>query len=151
MQYREAKSKSLRTGEEKVQLSFTGEEGVHQMRAILGLCEPLVTNVNIPNRGQIPSLPIGAVVETNAVFCAGSVTPMMAGEVPTEIYPMVARVCGEQEAVSKAIAERDLQKIFDVFVCDPLVTCSYEDAKALFKEMVLNTKDYLTSYDLTNL
>ncbi len=151
LQYREAMSERLRTGEEKVKLSFTGEEGVHQMRAILGLCEPLVTNVNIPNRGQIPNLPIGAVVETNAVFCAGTVTPMMAGDVPAEIYPMVARVCGQQEAVSKAIAQRDLQKIFDAFVCDPLVTCSYEDAKTLFKEMVLNTKDYLASYDLTNL
>lgn len=142
------KSEDYRSGKEKVKVNGTGEEGVQQIRAILGLCE-LVTNVNMPNIGQTPNLPLGAVVETNAVFRSGSVTPIMSGAVPTSIYPMVARICDEQEQVSEAIAERDLGKIFNAFVNDPLVTCSYDDAKALFKEMVLNTQKYLGSYDLS--
>ena len=74
MQERLDKSKKLRDKEIPVELQGTGEEGVQQIRALLGLRE-LVTNVNIPNRGQIPNLPIGAVVETNAVFRDDSVTP----------------------------------------------------------------------------
>ena len=145
------KAAKLASGEMPVALRNTGEEGVHQIRAILGLTEPLVTNVNIPNRGQIPNLPIGAVVETNAVFRDNSITPVFAGEVPNEIYPLVSRICAEQEMVTKAVANRDVEMIFNAFACDPLVTCTYEDARALFKEMVMNTAKYLTSYDLSSL
>ncbi len=137
----------LLSGEEKPHVNRTGEEGVKQMRALLGLHE-FVTNVNIPNYGQIPNLPIGAVVETNAHFCADSVTPVFAGNIPKEIYPMISRISGQQEALSQAIAERDLNKIFNVFVNDPLVTCSMSDAKKLFIEMCENTRPYLTMYDL---
>ena len=144
------RSERLRSGEEAVKINGTGEEGVNQIRAILGLTD-LVTNVNMPNVGQTPNLPLGAVVETNAVFRADSVTPVMSGDVPESIYPLVARVCAEQEAVSTAIANRDVEAIFNAFVADPLVTCSYDEARELFREMVNNTKKYLTSYDLTNL
>jgi alpha-galactosidase len=141
------KSERLRSGEESVRLEYTGEEGVNQMRALLGLCD-LCTNVNIPNRGQIPNLPLGAVVETNAIFRAGSLTPVMAGEIPESIYPLVSRICTQQENISTAIAERDLDKLFTIFANDPLVTCSITDAKKLFDEMVENTKEYLTSYNI---
>lgn len=144
------KSENLRLGKQKVEITRTDEEGVTQIRAILGLTQ-LVTNVNMPNTGQIPNLPIGAVVETNAVFTDGSVIPVMAGEIPTEIYPLVSRVCGGQELLSEGIAERNLSKIFNCFANDPLVTCSMADAKELFREMVINTKEYLSSYDLSNL
>lgn len=144
------RSEKLVSGEEKVVINGTGEEGVNQIRALLGLCE-LVTNVNIPNQGQIPNLPLGAVVETNAVFRAGSLTPVFAGPVPVEIYPLVSRVCGEQELVSEGIAARDLNKIFCAFAYDPLVTCGMENAKKLFAEMCENTRKYLDSYDLNRL
>lgn len=145
------RSQRLRNGEEAVTVRASGEEGVRQLRAILGLCEPLVTNVNLPNRGQIPNLPLGAVVETNAVFSANGVIPVLAGEIPTEIYPLISRICGEQEMLNEGIAKRDLNQIFSAFAADPLVTCSLADAKELFKEMVWNTKTYLGSYDLSSL
>lgn len=93
-------------------------------------------------------MPLGAVVETNAVFRANSLEPVFAGPIPKEIYPLVPRVCAEQEVVSEGIAERDLNKIFNAFANDPLVTCGVEDAKKLFKEMCENTKEYLGMYDL---
>ena len=60
------------------------------MRSLLGLRD-LVSNVNIPNYGQIPNLPLGAVVETNAHFCADSVKPVFAGALPESIYQMCIR------------------------------------------------------------
>jgi len=141
------RSERLKNGEEPVVIKETGEEGVHQLRALFGLGE-LVTNVNLPNHGQIPNLPIGAVVETNAVFRANSLTPVFAGEIPKEIYPLVSRICSEQELLSEAIAERDVQKIFAAFANDPLVTCDLDEAKELFDEMCENTKKYLTMYNL---
>ena len=147
---RKQKSEDYRSGAQKVTIRGTGEEGVQQIRAILGLRE-LVTNVNLPNVGQMPNMPLGAVVETNAAFRADEVKPVMAGLVPQSIYPLVARICGEQEVLNDAIARRDLEAIFNAFANDPLVTCSRAEAYELFKEMVLNTKEYLGSYDLSKL
>lgn len=141
------KSQRLVSGEEEVKIGFTGEEGVNQMRALLGLTE-LVTNVNIPNIGQMPDLPYGAVVETNAVFRANSLEPVFAGKIPQEVSPLITRICLQQELISEAIANRDVEKIFCAFVNDPLVTCSMDDARKLFDEMCQNTKKYLTMYDI---
>ena len=120
------------------------------IRALLGLRE-LITNVNIPNRGQIPNLPMDAVVETNAVFRDNSVMPVQAGNIPDPIFGLISRICAEQELVNEGVAERNLTKIFNAFVADPLVTCSYDDARKMFKEMCENTKEYLTMYDLSQL
>lgn len=141
------RSRKLLSGEEEPKITPTGEEGVNQMRALLGLCD-LITNVNIPNRGQIPNLPLGAVVETNAIFRTDELTPVMAGEIPTEIYPLVSKICAEQEAVSSAIANRDIEAIFNAFASDPLVTCDIKSARKMFDEMVESTKSYLSDYNL---
>lgn len=141
------KSDRLFSGEEEPNVYVTGEEGVNQIRALLGL-EDLVTNANIPNLGQIPNLPLGAVVETNVVFRSGSMVPVFAGSIPKEIFPMISRVCGEQEALSDAIAKRDVKKIFQIFSNDALVTCNLSDAEKLFYEMLQNTKKYLGMFNV---
>jgi len=140
-----ARSERLVSGEEAVTVKGTGEEGIDQIRAILGLTE-LVTNVNLPNMGQIPNLPMGAVVETNAVFRSGTVTPVFAGPIPKEILPLISRICTEQELINEGVAERSFEKIFNAFANDPLVTCGMEDARKLFDEMIDNTVEYLSMY-----
>lgn len=133
------------SGKKVVELRATGEDGVNQIRALLGLHE-MITNVNLPNVGQIPNLPLGAVVETNATFRANEVKPVLAGKIPTEIYSMVARIAGEQEALDKAAAERDLEKAFNVFVTDAQLRLPLDKARELFDRMVENTKEYLQEY-----
>ena len=150
LEERLSKSARLVSGEDEVKLTPTGEEGVAQIRALLGL-HVLVTNVNIPNAGQTPNLPIGAIIETNAVFRDNSLTPVFSGSIPESIHPLISRICSLQENVSAAIAERDVERIFGCFINDPLVTCSVSDARRLFKDMCNNTKKYLESYDLSSL
>ncbi|MBQ7915676.1 MAG: alpha-glucosidase/alpha-galactosidase [Firmicutes bacterium] len=144
---RRARSARLVSGEEKFKLNETGEEGVQQMRALLGLTT-LVTNVNMPNFGQQEGLPYGAVVETNAVFSGDSVTPIMAGGLPAEVLSLVSRVSNNQETIIEGIFCKDKDLILDAFLNDPLVTCSMEDAKKLYQEMVENTKKYLEGWEL---
>ena len=136
-------SKRLRG--EDITIANTGEEGVDQMRAILGL-HTMVTNVNLPNVGQIPNLPFGAVVETNACFTAGSVTPVMAGELPMNLYPLISRIVASQEQVVDAVVARDINLAFPAFLNDPLVNLGIADARRLFDEMVSNTESYLGMY-----
>ncbi len=147
MKNRIERGERLASGEEKTELKPTGEEGVMQMRALLGLHD-FVTNVNIPNKGQISNLPLGAIVETNAHFANDMVTPVMSGDVPPAVNQLVSKICNEQEQVLDAIQKRDLDMAFAAFCADPLVTCSLSDARKMFDEMIDNTKKYLTMYNV---
>lgn len=140
-----ALSHAYYTGEKSFEFKEAGEEGVDQMRALLGLGD-MLTNVNLPNRGQIPNLPADAVVETNAYFTGGKLQPVMAGNVPPTILPQIAQVCAIQECVAEACLRRDLEMAFCGFACDPLMTLGTADARKLFNEMVDNTGAYLTEY-----
>lgn len=137
-----AKSARLFNGEEEFKLRNTGEEGVNMMQSLAGYKE-LVSNVNIPNIGQCPDLPIGAIVETNAVFRHNTVTPVCAGTMSNEICAMVTRHIHNHRTIMYACASHDLDAAFTAFINDPLVTCSYADAKQLFNEMIENTKKYI--------
>lgn len=139
------KSEAMLSGEMPITIKRTGEDGVNQMRALLGL-QDMITNVNIPNQGQIPNLPLGAVVETNATFRANEVHPVFAGNIPNKLYSLISRIVGIQETVSDAAAERNLEKAFLGFIEDPQMHISISDAKKLFDEMVANTANYLTEY-----
>lgn len=141
------KSAKLASGEMEFDKNKeTGEEGVLQMRALLGL-DTMVTNINIPNYGQIPNLPLGTIVETNAVIKDDSITPVMAGEVPPEIYYLIRRISNEFDGIVDAAMSRDLNKAYECFRRDHLlISLSEEQKKALFDEMYENTKAYLTEY-----
>ena len=135
----------LANGDSKLKLTHSGEEEIDQMRALLGLRD-LVTNVNLPNCGQISNLPLGVCVETNACFTTDAVSPVLSGDLPAPLYPMIARVAGVQETVVKAGLARDLELGFAAFLSDPLVRLSTHDARKLYDEMINNTKHYLTEY-----
>lgn len=137
-----AKSKRLVNGEEKFEIRKTGEEGINMMQALAGY-KVLVSNVNVPNVGQCPDLPMGAVVETNAVFRHNTVTPVCAGNMSNEICAMVSRHIHNHRTVMYASANHDMDAAFTAFINDPLVTCSYADARKLFDEMIENTKAYI--------
>ena len=140
------RSQRLISGEEKFAIKKTGEEGVKQMKALLGLGD-FVTNVNVPNVGQIPNLPLGAVVESNAHFTTDDVRPVIAGSIPNNVLSLMYQTVLNQETVVEAALERDLDKAFLAFIKDPQVeTLSLDDAKKLFDEMVENTSKYLTEY-----
>ena len=147
LEERLAKSRRLISGEEQFKLHNSGEEGVNQMRALLGLGK-LVTNVNLPNKGQIENLPIGSVVETNAVFAADSLIPVMAGALPESIYAKVEKVSRENDQAVEAAFSCDLKICFEAF-CDShlLKELTDEDKRMLFNEMYEGTKKYLSMYE----
>lgn len=141
------KSRKMVSGEEEVKLKETGEEGVNQIKALLGLGN-IVTNVNIPNVGQMEGVPIGAVVETNAEFSRDSVRPVMAGKLPDAVQGLVMRNVLNQETILKAALTKDKEMAFRAFVNDPLVNIPLNQAKDLFDEMLKNTKEYLPGWEL---
>ena len=141
-----ASSIAMAEGREEVPLAPSGEALVQLLRGILGL-ETVISNVNLPNRGQMPGLPEGAIVETNCVFTNGFVRPIQASPLPAGALALVRRASDNVDLTCQGIRERDMEKIFAAFLNQPL--CSglpVENARALFGRMCQNTREYLAPY-----
>ncbi len=137
------RSDRLISGEEETALNPSGEEGHLLLKALLGLGD-LVSNVNIPNQGQIQNLPFGAVVETNALFGLNRISSVSAGNVPGNLLPMIARHVYNQENTLKAALNCDRKLGFTTFMNDPqLGAVSLEDGQKLFDDMLEAQKAYL--------
>ena len=137
------RSDNLISGKEKIDLSGSGEEGHLLLKAILGLGD-LLSNVNVPNRGQIPNLPLGAVVETNALFGYDRIEPVHAGPLPANILPLVARHVYNQENTLRTALTCDRALGFTTFMNDPqMAKVSLEDGQKLFDDMLENQRKYL--------
>lgn len=139
-------TKDLAAGKKPVELKASGEEGVNQMAALAGLGS-YVTNVNVPNLGQIPNLPMGAVVETNAYFSGDSVRPLYAGAIPGAINHMVIRHAYNQEEIVKCALAGDYEGAFKVFINDPQMRLPLEEARKMYDEMLYATRAYLPYYE----
>ena len=142
-----ARGERMARREQRFEIYPSGEVGVRQMKAVLGL-EDFVTNVNLPNRGQITNLPMGAVVETNAYFTSGRVESMLAGAMPDPILGLTSRIVANQQMLVEAVQRRDLSLAFEAFVSDPQNTLDTATSKKLFDEMLNNTRAYLSVYGL---
>lgn len=143
LKHRMQRSDDLISGKEEIQLKGSGEEGHLLLKAILGLGD-LVSNVNVPNRGQIPNLPIGAVVETNALFGLDRIEPVYAGPVPANVLPLVARHVYNQENTLRAALNCDRKLGLTTFMNDPQMgAVSMEDGEKLFNDMLENQRKYL--------
>ncbi len=141
-----AESIAMAEGKQELPLAASGEELVRLLRAILGL-ETVVSNVNMPNHGQMPGLPEGSIVETNCVFTNGFVKPITAAPLPAGALTLVQRNCANIDLTCEGIRERNLDKVFAAFINQPLCgNLSFTEAKALFTGMCQNTAAYLTPY-----
>lgn len=137
---------ALAEGKKEFPVEKSDEEAVDLLKALLGF-GTVVSNVNMPNRGQMPQMPLGSVVETNCVFSNDCVSPVVSKPLPTGAKNLVYRCCVNVDTTYEGIKERDLKKIFQAFINQPLCNClTMEEAKKLFKEMCLNTKEYLEPY-----
>ena len=137
------RSDDLISGKEELVLKASGEEGHLLLKAILGLGD-LVSNVNVPNQGQIANLPMGAVVETNAIFGRDRIQPVFAGPMPSNILPLVARHVYNQENTLKAAMTCDRKLGLSTFMNDPQMGhVSLEDGQKLFDDMLENQRSYL--------
>ncbi len=138
-----AESIEMAEGRKPFVLQKSQEEVVEILKALMGF-HTLVTNVNLPNVGQMPQMPLGSIVETNCVFAHGMAKPVVSNPLPGAVRDLVQRCCGNIDTLCEGIRERDMDKIFASFVNQALCgALRREDAEALFREMCFNTREYL--------
>ena len=139
------KSRAMASGAQAVDLEPSGEEGVLLMKALTGL-DRVVSNVNLPNAGQIANLPLGAVVETNALFSKDSVQPVLAGPLPEALRRLTIPHVENHACVLQAALRCDRELVVQAFLADPNFSakCSDEgETRRLVDDMIAGTKKYL--------
>jgi galacturan 1,4-alpha-galacturonidase len=138
-----ARRERILSGQEAITLSGSGEEGHLLIKALLGLGE-MVSNVNVPNRGQVTGLPEGVVVETNALFRRDEISPVFAGALPPGLDALVTRHTQNQEAIVRCALSCDRSLAVAVFMNDPqMARVDRGDGEKLFDEMMENQRQYL--------
>ncbi|MDE7326978.1 MAG: alpha-glucosidase/alpha-galactosidase [Lachnospiraceae bacterium] len=141
------RSHRIADGMEPVVVKHSDEEIVELMKALLGVIPPMVSNANIVNTGQMADMPYGSVVETNCVFSLDSVKPIVAKSLPGDVSALVLRNAMNIENTYYGIKRRDMHKIFEAFVNQPLCAgLALDKARELFCRMVNATGGYLKEY-----
>jgi alpha-galactosidase len=136
------------SNKEEINLTPTDEEGVMQLKALLGI-EPLMTNVNMPNIGQIPNLPHGHVVETNAYFRFDEVRPIFAGPMSGYSLDITQKHIEIHQLLLKAYDNKDLKFARQALKQDPISShVPHEKLDEMFDEIILHIKPYLTYYTI---
>ncbi len=136
------KARDLMAGRIPLDLKPSGEDGVKQIRALAGLGD-VITNVNLPNRGQIDNLPPEAVVETNAQFSGDRVRPLAAGAIPPGLAPWVARHSACQELIVEAALNRRPDLAFQAVYGDPVSQLTPDAAREMFHRLLAIGREFL--------
>lgn len=141
-----AESELMAAGKKPFPVVKSDEIAVDIMKALLGF-STIITNVNMPNRGQAPQLPEGSVVETNCVFSNGQIKPVTSNPLPLSAASLVNLNCANIDCLYEGIKERNLNKIFTAFINQPLLSSlTFDKSSELFEKMCMNTREYLDPY-----
>jgi alpha-galactosidase len=141
-----AETIEMAEGRKEFPVVKSSEEAVELMKALMGF-ETVVSNVNMPNYGQMPQMPLGSIVETNCVFSNDMVRPVVSQPLPSGAENLVYRACVNIDTCYEGIKERDLDKIYASFVNQSLCnSLTMAESKELFREMCYNTREYLDPY-----
>lgn len=103
--------------------------------------------LNLPNDGQCPDLPDGAVVESMVTIDAAGAHPRDRAHLPRVLAEHVRRVCVSQElAVEAALTgRRDL--VFEAMMADPLASrVDHRRLPAMIDEMIEATARWLPQF-----
>lgn len=136
------KTRDIISGKTAFEVKSSGEEGVRQIKALVGLGD-LVTNVNFKNLGQISNLPMDVAVETNSLFQLDEVHPITAGPVPASLLPLMARHCANHELVIESALTGNKDLAFQAIYTDPTNSLTIDQTWSMFTELLTASREYI--------
>lgn len=126
--------------EEAQRLEPSGEEGVEMIVALMG-GGAFRTNVNVPNRGQIPWLPAGHPVETFAEISSDSVLPETPAPLAPAVEELTKRVVAVQALSLEASIEQNQAKLTQSLLMDPLTHLTVRQTEQMVQKMIHYTPE----------
>ena len=129
-----ARAQRWLSGEEPIDL-MPSSEGTARVIAALHSGQSHVEVMNLPNTGQVPDLPLGAVLETMGLVDGAGARPFAVGPLPPGIDAIVRRHVANQEMIVDASLRGDRQLLLQVLINDPL-TATLHDPSAMLDELL---------------
>ncbi len=80
---------------------------------------PYAAYGNLPNTGQIPQLPLGAVVETPCLVDSNGVQPSVVTDIPPQLIALMRTQINVQELTVRALTEENPEYIYHAAMMDP--------------------------------
>ena len=118
------------SGEELIDLQ-PSSEGMASVIGALHSGRPHIEVMNLPNTGQVPDLPLGAVLETMGVVDGAGARPFAVGPLPPGIDAVVRRHVANQEMIVDAALERRRDLALQALMNDPLAASLHDPAPLL--------------------
>jgi alpha-galactosidase/6-phospho-beta-glucosidase family protein len=131
------------SGKEKFEHGPSGETAADIIAAV-HTDENMVDDFNLLNRGQIPNLPMGVVVETLGVVSTLGFNPCAHGPMPEPVATLTMPHCLSQKLIMKAVTTGDKTAAYQALAIDPL--CSHltpKDKTRLFKDLMKANRPWL--------
>ena len=98
--------------------------------------------VNVPNRGFIPNLPEGAIVEVPSWTGARDLEPETVPPVQDDLAAFIRTQIVIQDLVVRAVLEKNPDHAFQALVMDPLAPPDESSCRKMFDEMMKLQKPY---------
>ncbi len=101
-----------------IEVEKSHEFAAEMMNAIV-TDTPYTAYANLPNTGQMPQLPMGAVVETPTLIDGQGCQPTSVTDVPPQLIALMRTQINVQELVVRALMEENVEHIYHAAYMDP--------------------------------
>jgi len=127
-------------------LLHTDSEGVLEIvENIAGAGEHYHLAANLPNKGQIPNLPLNAIVETPVQVNGAGIHPIHVDELPEPIAELLRREVAVAQLSVDAAVEGSREKALQCLLLDPVIT-DITTAKKVLDDYLAEYKEYLPQF-----
>lgn len=100
---------------------------------------------NLPNRGQIANLPVGAIVETPGVVSGAGVQPLSVGSLPEPIAELCRRELTVIRLCVDAAVQGDRQAALQCLLLDPVIQ-DMDVARQVLEDYLRTYREYLPQF-----
>ncbi len=101
--------------------------------------------VNLPNQGQIPNLPVGAIIELPGLLNADGVIGIPVGPLPEGIAELIRREITISHLTVDAVVNGDRQMALQALLLDPVIR-DMDVAQQIFEDYLLTYRKHLPSF-----
>ncbi len=103
---------------------------------------------NLPNRGQIPQLPLGAAVETPCLVDANGVQPTTVADIPPQLVALMRSQINVQELTVRALVDENPEHIYHAAMMDPHTAAELDlrQIRALIDDLRAAHGDWLPAF-----
>ena len=105
-------------GEAVVEVAKSHEFAAEMMNAVV-TDTPHVAYGNLPNRGQVPQLPMGAAVEVPCLVDKNGVQPSVVEGIPPQLVALMRTQINVQELVVRALLDEAPEHLYHAAMMDP--------------------------------